>query len=87
MRELHQSGCFFFHKNGVNLTKFPNNVKCFRIFTDDGKLVRDVFLKKVYYFNEPNDEVLEVEFFNKEKRYFKYSIRKDCFIEVEVDFL
>lgn len=81
MKQLHESGLFFYKaSNGLLTARMPAGVKAYKVFKENGTEI-EVFGKKVFYFRD--FDVLEVIMDNGEKRYFKYRALWGKFLEID----
>ena len=91
MKQLHESGCFYFSSNKVFLTKLPPGVKALLFYMPSGKILKSVNLRgKTFHLNDEH-VIMEIELdhdgdgFN--ARYFYYNKNTQNFIEVDESWL
>lgn len=81
---LHESGCFFYHQNGVYVKKVPPGTKSIRFYTGaNKKYVDSIWIRKIFYVDK--NMTIEVEWEDSETgeiylRYFSYD-PKTGFVE------
>lgn len=82
MRQLHESGLFFYEKsNGVVTNRIPIEVCNLKIRKNNSGRIFDILGRKIFFFKDM--DILIIELYSGEKRYFQYRKLKNQFIEVD----